>query len=122
MLNKVMLIGNVGRNPDYTRWDNGGSLAVTTLATTEREFTTKDGRRIPERTEWHNIVFRNQLAEIVNKYVHTGDRIYVEGKLTTRSYDDAEGVKRTVTEIQVHNLVLLSSKPKETPVEEDIFR
>lgn len=122
MLNKVMLIGNVGRNPDYTRWENGGSLAVTTLATTEREFTTKDGRRIPERTEWHNIVFRNQLAEIVNKYVHTGDRIYVEGKLTTRSYDDAEGVKRTVTEIQVHNLVLLSSKPKETPVEEDIFR
>lgn len=122
MLNKVMLIGNVGRNPDYTRWDNGGSLAVTTLATTEREFTTKDGRRIPERTEWHNIVFRNQLAEIVNKYVHTGDRIYVEGKLTTRTYDDAEGVKRTVTEIQVHNLVLLSSKPKETPVEEDIFR
>ena len=129
MLNQIMLIGNVGRNPDYHEWEAGGSVAVTTLATTERSFTTRDGRDIPERTEWHNLVFKNSLGDTVHKYVHRGDRIFVSGRMTYRNYDDNEGVKRTVAEVIVNKLVLLGGKqpekaaePKDTSTEDELFR
>ena len=97
-LNKVQLIGNVGQEPTLREFDNGGCLCSLTIATTDRGFTTKDGRKIEEKTEWHNVVFKNSLAKVIQKYVHKGDKIYVEGKLTTRTYlkDDE---KRYVTEI-----------------------
>ena len=97
-LNKVQLIGNVGQEPTLREFDNGGCLCNLTIATTDRGFTTKDGRKIEEKTEWHNVVFKNSLAKVIQKYVHKGDKIYIEGKLTTRTYlkDDE---KRYVTEI-----------------------
>ena len=97
-LNKVQLIGNVGQEPTLREFDNGGCVCNLTIATTERGFTTKDGRKIDEKTEWHNVVFKNALAKVIQKYVRKGDKIYIEGKLTTRTYlkDDE---KRFVTEI-----------------------
>ena len=109
-INKVILIGNVGQNPKVTYYDGGNCVAQLPLATTERGYTLQNGTQVPERTEWHNLVFRNRLGEIVDKHVHKGDKLYVEGKIRTRSYDDQAGVKRYVTEIFVENMEMLSPK------------
>ena len=93
-VNKVILMGHTGKAPDFREFDNGGCVATFSLATTKRGYTTKDGRQIPERTEWHNVVLRNGLAKVANQYVKKGDKLYIEGELRTRSYDDAQGVKR----------------------------
>ena len=98
-VNKVILMGHTGKAPDFKEFDNGGCVATFSLATTKRGYTTKDGRQIPERTEWHNVVLQNGLAKVANQYVKKGDKLYIEGELRTRSYDDAQGVKRYVTEI-----------------------
>lgn len=83
-MNKVMLIGNVGKEPDVRYYDADQALAKVTLATTERGYTTKDGTRIPDHTDWHNLLFYRQLAKIVEQYVHKGDKLYVEeGSATT---------------------------------------
>lgn len=112
-VNKVMLIGNVGQEPKITYYDGGNCVAQLSLATTEKGYTLQNGTQIPDRTEWHNLIFRNRLGEIVEKYVHKGDKLYVEGKIRTRSYDDPAGIKRYVTEIFVDNMEMLSPK---TPV------
>ncbi|WP_299283124.1 single-stranded DNA-binding protein, partial [uncultured Porphyromonas sp.] len=78
-LNKVILIGNVGKDPDVRYFDSGSAIASFPLATSERGYTLANGTVIPERTEWHNIVASNRLAEIVDKYVHKGDKLYLEG-------------------------------------------
>lgn len=109
-VNKVTLLGNTGKNPDFKTFDNGGCVAQFTLATTKRAFTTKDGRQIPERTEWHNIVLQNGLAKVAQQYVHKGDKLYIEGELRTRSYDDANGVKRYITEIVATDMEMLTPK------------
>lgn len=109
-LNKVMLIGNVGRDPEVRYRDNGQGVANFTLATTDRAYTLQNGTQVPERTEWHNIVVWGKLAEIVEKYVHKGDKLYLEGSLRSHSYDDQNGVKRYVTEIHVDNMEMLSPK------------
>lgn len=109
-VNKVILIGNVGQEPKVTWYDNGGCVAQLSLATTEKGYTLQNGTQVPDRTEWHNLVFRNRLAEIVDSYVHKGDKLYVEGKIRTRSYDDQAGVKRYVTEIFADNMEMLSSR------------
>lgn len=109
-VNKVTLLGNTGKDPDFKTFDNGGCVAQFTLATTKRAFTTKDGRQIPERTEWHNIVLQNGLAKVAQQYVHKGDKLYIEGELRTRSYDDANGVKRYITEIVVTDMEMLTPK------------
>ena len=98
-VNIVTLLGHTGKAPDFKEFDNGDCVATFSLATTKRGFTTKDGRQIPERTEWHNIVLQNGLAKVANQYVKKGDKLYIEGELRTRSYDDAQGVKRYITEI-----------------------
>ena len=98
-LNKVMLIGNVGKEPDVRYLDNGVAVASLTLATTERGYRLQNGTDVPERTEWHNIVLWRGLAETVEKYVHKGDKLFIEGKIRSRSYDDQNGVKRYITEI-----------------------
>ncbi len=98
-LNKVILIGNVGKDPDIRYFDSGSAVANFTLATSERGYTLANGTNIPERTEWHNIVVRRDLVSFVEKWVKKGSGLYVEGKIRTRSYDDSNGVKRYVTEI-----------------------
>lgn len=109
-VNKVTLLGHTGKAPDFKEFDNGGCVATFSLATTKRAFTTKDGRQIPERTEWHNIVLQNGLAKVANQYVKKGDKLYIEGELRTRSYDDAQGVKRYVTEIVATDMEMLTPK------------
>ena len=98
-LNKVILIGNVGKDPDVRYFDSGAAVANFPLATSERGYTLANGTVVPERTEWHNIVVRRDLVPFVEKWVKKGSGVYVEGKIRTRSYDDQTGVKRYVTEI-----------------------
>ena len=111
-LNKVLLIGNVGQEPKITTFRDGGKVANFTLATTERGFTTKDGREVKEQTEWHNIVVKNRITEVVEKYIKKGSQLFIEGKIATRAYQDNSGQKRFVTEIIVSDLQMLGSKPK----------
>ena len=98
-LNKVLLIGNVGKDPDVRYFDNGQAVASFPLATSERGYTLANGTVIPERTDWHNIVVRRDQVAFVEKWVRKGSGLYVEGKIRTRSYDDPNGMKRYVTEI-----------------------
>lgn len=109
-VNKVTLLGRTGKAPDFKEFENGGCVATFSLATTKRGFTTKDGREIPERTEWHNIVLQNGLAKVANQYVKKGDKLYIEGELRTRGYDDAQGVKRYITEIFATDMEMLTPK------------
>ena len=107
-VNKVILMGNVGKDPEYKDFDNGGSVAQFTLATTDRAFKTANGTEVPERTEWHNIVLQNGLAKIAKEYVKKGDKLYIEGKIRTRSYENNNGVKRYVTEVYGYKMEMLS--------------
>lgn len=122
-VNKVILLGNVGKDPDVKHFDNGTAVASFSLATTEKGYTAQNGTTIPDRTEWHNIVCWRGLAKVAEQYVKKGSQLYIEGKIRSRSYDDASGVKRYVTEVYVDNLELLGSKqnqnsePEQTPVE-----
>lgn len=111
-VNKVILIGNVGKDPEVRYFDNGGAVANFTLATTERGYMAANGTQVPERTEWHNIVLWRSLAEIAEKYVKKGTKLYIEGKIRTRSYDDSSGNKRYVTEIWGDTMELLSARPE----------
>lgn len=109
-LNKVMLIGNVGKEPDVRYLESGVATATFTLATTTPGYTLPNGTQVPERAEWHNILLWRRLAEITEKYVHKGDKLYVEGQLRTRNYTDKKGVTRYVTEIWAEKLELLTPK------------
>lgn len=110
-VNKVILVGNVGKDPDIRYFENDQAVANFSLATSERGFKTRDGQEIPERTEWHNIVAWRGLAKITESYIKKGTQIYVEGKLRTRSYDDPNGVKKYITEIVADTIQLLGRKP-----------
>ncbi|MDO4185165.1 MAG: single-stranded DNA-binding protein [Bacteroidales bacterium] len=114
-MNKAILIGNVGADPEVRYFEGGRAVAQVRLATTERGYTLQNGTQVPDRTEWHRVVMRNALADIVEKYVHKGDKLYVEGKIFTRTYDDQTGVKRYVTEIYVDNMEMLSPKAQNAP-------
>lgn len=119
-INKVILVGNVGRDPQIRYFDTGNAVANFTIATTERGFTMQNGTVMPDRTEWHNVVFWGKIAETVEKYVHKGDKVYVEGKLRSRSYDDQNGIRRTVTEVYADTLELMprsvqGDRPMGTP-------
>ncbi len=114
-VNKVILIGNVGRDPEVRYLDTGVAVASLPLATTDRAYTLANGTQVPERTEWHNLVLWRGLAETAEKYVHKGDKLYVEGKIRTRSYDDQTGAKRYVTEIFVDSMEMLSPKGTAAP-------
>ncbi len=117
-VNKVTLIGNVGKDPEVRYLDNHVCVANLTLATTDRAYTLQNGTQVPERTEWHNLVFWRGLAETVEKYVRKGDKLYVEGAIRYRNYDDQNGVKRYVTEIFVDSFEMLSSKSQQKPQQE----
>ena len=109
-VNKVILVGNVGKDPEMKYFDNDNAIANFSVATNERGFTTSSGTQIPDRTEWHNVVCRRGLAQIAEKFVKKGTLLYIEGKIRTRSYDDQSGVKRYITEIVAESLELLSRK------------
>ena len=108
-----MLIGNVGKDPDVRYYDADQAVAQFPLATTERGYTLQNGTKVPDHTDWHNLVVWRGLAKVVEKHVHKGDKIYVEGRIRYRSYDDPKGQRRYVTEILVENMELLSPKPAE---------
>lgn len=109
-INKVILIGNVGKDPDVKYFDNGSVVANFTLATTERGYTATNGTQIPDRTEWHNIVCWRGLAKVAEQFVRKGSQIYIEGRIRSRTYDDANGVKRYVVEIYADNMELLGRR------------
>lgn len=107
-VNKVILIGNVGKEPDVRYLENDVRVANFPLATTERGYTMSNGTQVPDRTEWHSIVVWRNLAEIAEKYIHKSTKLYIEGKLKTRIYDDKAGVRRYITEIYADNIQILS--------------
>ena len=112
MINKVILIGYVGKDPVIKDFETG-KLANFTLATTEKGFTTRDGKDIPERTEWHMITASNGLAGVIEKHVHKGSQLYIEGKLKTRSWE-ADGVTKHITEVVCATMKMLGEKKPES--------
>ena len=113
-MNKVMLIGNVGQEPDVRYFEQDQAVAQVRLATTERGYTLQNGTQVPDHTDWHNLVFYRQLAKIVERYVHKGDKLYVEGRIRYRMYDTQKGERRYVTEIYVDNMEMLTPKAQNT--------
>lgn len=113
-INKAILIGNVGPDPTIRlleREDKNNTVASFSLATTERGYTLANGTQVPERTEWHNIVAWKGLAEIVEKYVRKGSKVYIEGKITTRTWEK-DGITRYNTQIVAERIDLLSPPPQ----------
>jgi len=106
--NKVQLIGNLGNNPEIISLESGKKLAKFSIATNEN-YKNAQGEKITT-TEWHNVVAWGKTAEIAENYLEKGKEIAIEGKLTTRSYDDKDGNKRTITEVVVSELLLLGAK------------
>ncbi len=104
-VNKVILVGNLGKDPELRYTASGTAVATFSLATSER-FKGRDGQ-MQDKTEWHNIVAWRQLAEICGKYLHKGKQVYIEGKIQTRSYDDRDGNKRYITEIVADQMQML---------------
>ncbi len=107
-INKVILIGNLGKDPELRYTSSGVAVASFTLATNE-SWKDPEGN-VQERTQWHNIVAWRKLAEICGEYLKKGSKVYLEGKLQYRNYDDKNGVKRYVTEIVLDELIMLDSK------------
>lgn len=116
-MNKVILKGNCGKDPEITNFENGGKVAQFRLATTERGFKTRDGRDVPDHTDWHNIVVkRTGLAGVCEQYVKKGTPLLLTGKIQTREYNDNSGTTRYITEIVVEELELLGgNKPQGAP-------
>jgi len=106
-INKVILVGHLGKDPEVRYLEGGVSVASFPLATTETF--NKDGRKV-EQTEWHNIVLWRSLADVAAKYLQKGKLVYIEGKLRTRSFEDKEGVKKYTTEIVAENFTMLGRK------------
>ncbi len=109
-VNKVILLGNVGKDPEIKYFDNDRAVANFSMATTERGYRTANGIDVPEKTEWHNVSCWGGLAKVVEQYAKKGDPLYIEGKIRTRSYDDKNGIKRYITEISVDNLEMLGRR------------
>ena len=105
-----MLIGNVGKEPVVHYYDADQAVAQVSFATTEKGYTLANGMQVPDHTDWHNLVFYRGLAKVVEKYVHKGDRLYVEGRIRYRFYDDKQGKRHDITEIYVDNMEMLTSR------------
>ena len=108
--NKVQLIGNLGSNPEIKTLDGGKKLAKFSIATDE-SYRNANGEKVKE-TQWHNLVAWGKVAEIVEKYLSKGSEVAIEGKLMNRSYNDKDGKKKYITEIQVNELLMLGEKSK----------
>ena len=110
-LNKVMLIGNLGKDPEVRAIPSGVKVANFSIATSE-SYTNKEGQKV-DKTEWHNIVMWRGLAEVAEKYLKKGSQVFVEGRLQTRSWDDQNGNKRYTTEVVADNMVMLG-RPRDS--------
>ena len=108
-VNKVILIGNLGRDPEMRTFPDGGTLCNVTLATT-RSWKDKNSGDKVEETEWHRIVFRDRLAEIAGEYLKKGKQVYIEGRLKTRKYTDKDGVEKYATEVVATDMTMLGSR------------
>lgn len=108
MRNKVQLIGHLGVDPEVKQLESGKTLAKISLATTER-FTNQQGEKVSD-TQWHNLVAWGKTAEIAEKFLKKGKEVAIEGKLTSRSYEDKDGIKKYISEVVVNEILLLGSK------------
>ena len=106
--NKVQLIGNLGNNPEIITLESGKKLAKMSIATNET-YKNAQGEKVTD-TQWHNVVAWNKTAEIIEKYLQKGSEVAIEGKLTSRSYDDKEGNKKYITEVVCNELLMLGNK------------
>jgi single-strand DNA-binding protein len=107
-VNKVILIGNLGKDPELRYTPSGQAVATFSIATTDK-WRDKDGQ-LQERTDWHNIVLWGRQAELANEYLKKGRSVYLEGRIQTRNYDDKDGVKRYITEIIVQRMQFLGGR------------
>ena len=114
-INKVILVGNAGKDPEYKTLADGTCVARLALATTE-SYRLKDGE-IKSRKDWHTIIFWRGLATLAHRYIHKGSLLYIEGKLRSRQYEDKDGHKKYLLEIVAEELVLLDKKEKSTDLE-----
>ena len=114
-MNRVILIGNVGTDPEIRYYDADQATARFRLATTERAYTLQNGTVVPERTEWHNVLMWRSLAKKAELYVHKGDRVIVTGKIRYTSYDNSRGQRQYVTEIVAESMELLKPMPLTPP-------
>lgn len=119
-MNKIMLIGNVGKDPEVKYVEQGVAVARLSLATTERGYALPNGTQVPDRTDWHNVILWRRLAEVVEKYVHKGDKLYIEGRVRYTTYDDKRGVRHNMTEIWADNMEMLSPKTQSTTPQSNI--
>lgn len=113
-VNKVILLGNVGKDPQI-RDGNGQKFATFSMATTDKSYTKRDGTVMPERTEWHSIVANGNIVQVIERYVKAGTKLYIEGKLRTRKYTARDNTERQVTEVYVDSMELLGSKKESNP-------
>ena len=109
-MNKVMLIGNVGQEPEIRYVDSDVAVARLSLATSERGYTLQNWTQVPDRTDWHTVILWRKLAKIVEEFVHKGDKLYIEGRIRYVSFNDKQGVKRMATEIWAENMEMLSPR------------
>ena len=116
-VNRVILIGNVGRDPDVRYTGPKQVVASFPLATNERSYTTAAGVTMPEKTEWHNIVMWGRNAEIAERYVRKGTLLYIEGKLRTRTWEDRNNIKHTITEVYVDSFDIVGRRPESAPAQ-----
>lgn len=107
-VNKVILVGNLGKDPELKYTPSGSAVATFSIATSER-FKDRSGEQ-QEKTEWHNIIAWRQLAEICGKYLHKGKQVYIEGRIQYRTYDDRDGNKKYITEIVADQMQMLGSR------------
>jgi single-strand DNA-binding protein len=108
-INKVILVGNLGKDPEVRFMPNGGAVANVTIATSESWKDKQTGQQ-NEKTEWHQVVFFNRLAEIVGEYLKKGSQVYVEGKLQTRKWEDKNGNERYTTEIVANEMQMMGGR------------
>ena len=108
-INKVIIVGNLGKDPEMRSFPNGDQIANIAIATTDK-WKDKSSGEMKEATEWHRIVFNGRLAEIVGQYLRKGSQVYVEGSLRTRKWTDKEGVEKFTTEIRADQMQMLGSR------------
>lgn len=115
-INRTTLLGNVGKDPEVRYLDNGVAVAQFSLATTVKGYTAQSGQQVADRTEWHSLVAWRGLAQTIEKYVHKGDKLYVEGELRYRDYEGQDGIKRRAAEIYIEKMELLTPKGEGKPL------
>ncbi len=115
-VNKQIIVGNLGKEPDVRTFQDGTKACRFTVAVTEKGYQRRDGTQVPEHTEWFNIYLKGAKVDVAQQYLHKGDKVYIEGKTFTGEYTDQQGVKKTYTEVQCDVLELLTPKaqPQQT--------